>query len=413
MLSVPLASRALATTLAMSSGARNWPFLIFTGLPADATARMKSVCRHRNAGVCNTSTTAATSAISSLWCTSVRTGTPTCRLTSARMRSPSAIPSPRNDFNELRLALSYDDLKMSGIFSRAQISFRRPATSICNCSDSTTHGPAMRNRGRCNPTSKPQRFMRSGDELRARSYRIGDRDSPALECRVDECDKQRMAAAWIRSEFGMELAAEEPGMARELDHLAQISGGGALGPGANREPGRLEARQVMIVDFIAMPVSLGNGRRAIDPVRKRSGHHLAGLGAETHSSSEIGAMVPALDRAVAILPLGDQCHYRVRRRGIELGAVRVGETSLVPRILDDRQLHPQTDAEIGNAVLARMANRLDLAFDAALAKSTRHYDRVHSLEAVDTIAFHGFGIEVMNGDLAAGVNAGVGQRFRQ
>ena len=124
-------------------------------------------------------------------------------------------------------------------------------------------------------------------------------------------------------------------------------------------------------------------------------------------------MVPALDRAVAILPLGDQCHDRVRRRGIELGAVRIGETSLVPRILDDRQLHPQTDAEIGNAVLARMANRLDLAFDAALAKSTRHYDRVHSLEAVDTIAFHGFGIEVMNGDLAAGVNAGMGQRFRQ
>ena len=42
----------------MSSGARNWPFLMFTGLPARATAWMKSVCRHRNAGVCSTSTTA-------------------------------------------------------------------------------------------------------------------------------------------------------------------------------------------------------------------------------------------------------------------------------------------------------------------------------------------------------------------
>src|ERR1700687_5757683 len=213
MLSVALASRAFATTLAMSSGARYWPFLISPGLPADATARMKSVWRQRNAGVCNTSTTAATSAISPLSCTSVRTGTPTCRLTSARMRSPSPIPSPRYDCAELRLALSYDDLKMNGTFSRAQISFRRPATSICNCSDSTTHGPAMRNRGRCNPTSKPQRFMGSGDELRTRSDRIADRDAPALECRVDKSDKQRMAAAWIRSEFGVELAAEETGMA--------------------------------------------------------------------------------------------------------------------------------------------------------------------------------------------------------
>src|ERR1700686_411252 len=412
MFSVPLASRALATTLAMSSGARNWPFLIFTGLPADATARMKSVCRHRNAGVCNTSTTAATSAISSLSCTSVRTGTPTCRLTSARKRSPSSTPSPRNDFDELRLALSYDDLKMNGTFSRAQISFRRPATSICNCSDSTTHGPAMRNSGRCNPTSKPQRFMRSGDELRARSPRIGDRDSPALECRVDECDKQRMAAAWIGSEFGMELAAEEPGMAGELDHLAQISGGGTLGPGTDRQPGRLEARQVMIVDFVAVPVALGDRRRAVDSVREQSGHHLAGLGAEPQGDSKIGAMVAALDRPVAILPLGDQRHHRVRRRGIELGAVGVGEARLVPRIFDDRQLHAQTNAEIGNAVLARVANRLDLALDATLPESARHQNRVHALEAVDAVAFHRFGIDVVNGDLAAGVNTGVRQCLR-
>src|SRR6266851_4231255 len=310
MLSAPLASRALATTLAMSSGARNWPFLIFTGLPADATARMKSVCRQRNAGVCNTSTTAATSAISSISCTSVKTGTPICLLTSARMRSPSSIPSPRYDCAELRLALSYDDLKMNGTFSRAQISLSWPATSICNCSDSTTHGPAMRNRGRCNPTSKPQRFMRSGDELRSRPHRIADRDSPALESRIDESDKQRMAAAWIRSEFGMELAAEEPGMAGELDHLAQISGSCALGPSADRQSGRLETRQVVIVDFVAMPVALGDRGRAVDPVRERSGHHLAGLRAETHGASKIGPMITALDRPVAVLPLGDRSEER-------------------------------------------------------------------------------------------------------
>ena len=53
---------------------------MFTGLPDCATARMKSVWRHRKAGVCSTSTTAATSAISSSVCTSVSTGTPSSRL---------------------------------------------------------------------------------------------------------------------------------------------------------------------------------------------------------------------------------------------------------------------------------------------------------------------------------------------
>src|SRR5664279_4915151 len=136
---------------------------------------------------------------------------------------------------------------MNGTLSCAQISFSCPATSICNCSDSTTHGPAMRNRGRCNPTSKPQSFIGSGDELRARPHRIADRDAPALDCRIDESNEQRVAAARIRREFGVELATETPGMVGKLDHFAQISRGGALCPGTDRESGRLEARQVMIV----------------------------------------------------------------------------------------------------------------------------------------------------------------------
>src|ERR671936_47666 len=65
MLSAPDASRAFSTTFRMSHGERNWPFLMFTERPALATARMKSVWRHRNAGVCSTSTAAAAAGISS------------------------------------------------------------------------------------------------------------------------------------------------------------------------------------------------------------------------------------------------------------------------------------------------------------------------------------------------------------
>jgi hypothetical protein len=48
---------------------------------------------------------------------------------------------PRNDVPELRFALSYDDLKMKGMPSAAQISFSLPATSIWSWRDSTTQGP--------------------------------------------------------------------------------------------------------------------------------------------------------------------------------------------------------------------------------------------------------------------------------
>jgi hypothetical protein len=96
----------LSTTFFMSPGARNWPFLMLTGLPQEATAWMKSVCRHRKAGVCSTSTTAATWGTSASVCTSVSTGTPTRSRTSARISRPFSMPMPRKDLPELRLALS-------------------------------------------------------------------------------------------------------------------------------------------------------------------------------------------------------------------------------------------------------------------------------------------------------------------
>src|SRR5664279_5361304 len=111
---------------------------------------------------------------------------------------------------------------MNGTRSSAHISFNWPATSICNCSDSTTHGPAIRNRGLSSPASNPHRFMvkgrQSGDELRARPHRIAADDTVPLERGVDEGDEQRMATAWIRREFGVKLTAEKPRVVGQLDH---------------------------------------------------------------------------------------------------------------------------------------------------------------------------------------------------
>src|SRR5437773_264411 len=77
---------------------------------AAATATMKSVCRQRKAGVCSTSTTAATAATCSFSCTSVSTASPVSRRTSARTARPSSMPMPRKPSSEVRFALSKDDL---------------------------------------------------------------------------------------------------------------------------------------------------------------------------------------------------------------------------------------------------------------------------------------------------------------
>ncbi len=94
MPSLPV-ERAFSTTLRISQGDRNCPFLMLTGLPWAAAFRMKLVWRHRKAGVCSTSTTAATSANGVSSWTSVSTGTPRFLRTPASTLSPASIPGPR------------------------------------------------------------------------------------------------------------------------------------------------------------------------------------------------------------------------------------------------------------------------------------------------------------------------------
>src|SRR5579864_2661744 len=48
-----------SAAFAISHGERNWPFFMFATRPERPTARSRSVCRHRNAGICNTSHTSA------------------------------------------------------------------------------------------------------------------------------------------------------------------------------------------------------------------------------------------------------------------------------------------------------------------------------------------------------------------
>jgi hypothetical protein len=67
----------------------------------------------------------------------------------------------------------------------------------------------------------------------------------------------------------------------------------------------------------------------------------------------------------------------MRRRGIELRRVRIGQSGEIASDVDHHALQTQAQAERGDAVGARIGNRPDLALDAAYPEPTRDHHGVH------------------------------------
>ena len=193
----------------------------------------------------------------------------------------------------------------------------------------------------------------------------------------------------------------------ELHHFRQV-----FARRARRDPValRLELRHVDVVHFVAMTmpfVYLG----AIDGSRQGSRLDRAFLRAQAHRAAQVRGLVAVLDAPRAVQPFGDEGHHGMRRFRIELGAVGVGQPADVARELYRRELHPQADAQIGNAVFAREADCADFALGAALAEAARHQDGVHFLEAADAVGLDFLGVDVVDPHPAARVYPRVRQRL--
>ena len=91
-----------------------------------------------------------------------------------------------------------------------------------------------------------------------------------------------------------------------------------------------------------------------------------GIGAEAHRRALV------LDAALSGIRSMTGC----LAFGSNSARVRASELAHVARELDDRELHAEADAEERHAVLARVADRVDLALDAAIAEAAGHEDRV-------------------------------------
>src|SRR6266478_248885 len=292
---------------------------------------------------------------------------------------------------------------MNGTSSSLQISFSVDAVSSAIWRDSTTHGPAIRNRGFSRPASKPQSFM-----LSSRDRGLG-LAGLVLQRGLDESGKERMATAGRRGEFRVELAADQPGMRRQLDHFAQLL---ALGEAGNPQALVLQSLHVLVVDLIAVAVAFVDHVRAVDLAREAPGLERGALSAQAHRPAEIGLFVAALDAAVAVLPLGHERDHRVRRVAVEFRAVRAREADDVSREFDHRELHAEANPEIRDLVLARVLDRLHHAFNAALAEAPGDKYRVHALQQrADAFLLDDFRIRVTDVDPAARVDPCVDERL--
>src|SRR5690606_24785883 len=123
--------------------------------------------------------------------------------------------------------------------------------------------------------------------------------------------------------------------------------------------------------------------------------------------------VATLDRALLILPFGDERDHRMRCIAVELRGVRPLEPSDVSCVFDDRQLHAQTDPEVRDLTFARIADRGELPFDSALTKAARHEDGVGTLQATGAMLLDFARLDETNVDSRATANAGMGERLGQ
>ena len=204
---------------------------------------------------------------------------------------------------------------MNGTPSAAVISFSVPATSICSCSDSTTHGPAIRNRGCSSPASKPQSFMRTALAV-CRPRLAGAR--LVRERGADERLEERMAAPRRRLELGVELDADEPRVhARAAARSISVSFSRCVIAEITR-PASVQPVEVLLVGLVAVAVPLGHAR-----CRRSRCASVPGLTSELCAPRRI--VPPRSECAVALL---DACRRGrpIRRSARSPGARRGDRT---------------------------------------------------------------------------------------
>src|ERR1019366_6039919 len=309
------------------------------------------------------------------------------------MRSPSLRPGPRYVPPEVRLALSKEALK-----TNSPTASRMPRARRCTCSSlSMTHGPAIST----GPWPNALYSIATGvNRLRSRLFpSLRQPAPPVLIGGPNERLEQGMRFHRLTLELGMELAAEIP---RMVGDFADLDVGLVRRLAGDSQPGGFQAVLVFPVELVTVPVALVDFAHAIGAVGVTVLGQPAGPAAQPHGAAEIvhAFQFPQLE------------DHAVRRSGVEFGGIGARQAAHVAGVFDDQGLHAQADAEIRNLALARVADGVDHAVDAALAEAPRHQDAVVAFELLfPALAHHAFGIDPVYIDLQLVRQPAVQQRL--
>ena len=104
-------------------------------------------------------------------------------------------------------------------------------------------------------------------------------------------------------------------MAIDLDHFHQFA---VFRPSGDPQALPLQLRHVVVVDLIAVAMTLMHHRAVIGPRRQGLGVEAAGLLPQAHGAAEVLVGAALLDAAFPIRPFGDQANHRMGRVAFDL-----------------------------------------------------------------------------------------------
>ena len=230
-------------------------------------------------------------------------------------------------------------------------------------------------------------------------------EQPVFVAGDDELAEERVRLEGLGLELGVELAAEEVGVAGDFDDLdVGLVGSGA----AEAQAAAGEQGFVLAVELVAVAVALADfGCAAVGAGGERVFLEDAGPGAQTHGAAH-------LFDAEQLAQLVDDA---VLAGGVELAGVGVFEAADVAGELDAGGLHAEADAEVGDLLFAGVADGVQHALDAALAEAAGDEDAVEAFElrlvaaVVGSLRLQAFGFDPGDLELEVLGDCAVGERF--
>ena len=193
--------------------------------------------------------------------------------------------------------------------------------------------------------------------------------------------------------FGMELRGHEIGVLGDFDNLDKSCFGVEA---CGNHACLAELVDILVVELVAMAVTLGNHLGAINLVGLAAFLQAAGIGAEAHGATHIGdvfLLFHHIDDGVS------------GGRG-NLDGMGIGIAKHIACELDHGALHAKADAEKRYLVFASIAHGHNLTLDATSAEAGSHENTRKALQTlVNVLLGEVFGIDIAHLDLAAQLGA--------